>query len=405
MHILLLSTFCFGKATANGICANNIKKALINEHCSVTIAGFDENNSCYIAKENEICVGESLLHKTSPSNYIGKIIWALSRCFRPSINYEFVNRYYKIVKDYCCCNHVDLIISFYFPLETVLIGERLKKELNIQHIIYELDTSINTNSFSNTGKNKAKLSFFYRLSVLRWLKKRYGNCDYVFVMKSNSTLWKSIFNNFVVKMVEVDIPMLCSFSQFELNKDKTTIDFVYTGLLDSRLRSPAPVLELFSLCKNHMNWKLHFFSSGDCGNAILEACKKDTRIINHGYVNQEELVNVSHWADFYINIGNLDSNGLPSKLIKYISEGKPIIHFSAKNNDICKEYLADYTLKYIFDINRVNEDIQTFENFVKTSCFERVPFDLVSRLYQWNTPEFSVTKIIECYRQEAQMKK
>ena len=54
-------------------------------------------------------------------------------------------------------------------------------------------------------------------------------------------------------------------------------------------------------------------------------------------------------SDILLSIGNMDPNLIPSKLFKYMSIGKPIIHLKRGERDSCLPYLARYPLALVLD--------------------------------------------------------
>ena len=58
-----------------------------------------------------------------------------------------------------------------------------------------------------------------------------------------------------------------------------------------------------------------------------------------------------------ISIGNLNTTQLPSKVIEYISTGKPVIHFCEVENDPVKNISKDFNNLFIVSETTNREDL------------------------------------------------
>ncbi len=95
----------------------------------------------------------------------------------------------------------------------------------------------------------------------------------------------------------------------------------YTDLGGVRL-----VLEAASLLTNRA-YEFHFVGAGKEGSAIDKAAQSDRRIVNHGALPQEALINLGQRMDIFVDPRptQYSENNFPSKLLTYLGFAKPII--------------------------------------------------------------------------------
>ena len=92
---------------------------------------------------------------------------------------------------------------------------------------------------------------------------------------------------------------------------------------------------------------------------------KISNIVYHGEVSPEKADWYAQKADILINIGNKEFNLLPSKLIDYVSMGKPIINISQIENCATLPYMAKYPIGLqLFEEKEITENVlNKFEAF------------------------------------------
>lgn len=389
-RIVVLSSIYLGKASTNGLCAQNIVEAL-------TYMGHDVHVICYPDPEvtnesniHSICY-DQLPHKglfRRLCERLKKVLFLAGSSPKFFLDYVKVNQYFLKLKDIESRNKIDAVVAMFFPLETVEALSLFKKSnKNIKSIIFELDSIFD---------GIAQGSPFYNLydrSYKKWLSTVYNTVDDVIVMRSHMDSWEKNFaHSFHSKLHESDIPVLLPTPSITVKRKD--VSFLYAGLLDRKYRSPKYLLSVLSELSKRNNFTFTFYSKGDCENMIATVSKENRNIRQMGYVKKEELEKAFNDAMFLINIGNSISNSVPSKLISYISYKKPIIHFSSQEDDICNFYLKEYPLSLII----------RQENSIEESCSQIISFiekfnnsdynDLdIEEIFKMNTPKFSASLI------------
>lgn len=95
-------------------------------------------------------------------------------------------------------------------------------------------------------------------------------------------------------------------------------------------------------------------------------------------------------ADVLVHIGNTQSNIMPSKILDYISTGKPIINICKTHDCPTIALMNNYTLGMVlYEDNGMNEVIaKSIDAFCKSVKGQIIPFDTIQRVYYKYTPEY-----------------
>lgn len=349
-NILLLCTDFFGTPAATGLCARALAKELESQghHVGIVSVDSDEVIRARFGGAKEISVPYKKPKPAgTPRNIIVKA-WRFGKLllhtFYPKYNKDIVKKTTNIVKELCRKNQIDAMVSVYFPLFTVLSGYKIKKHnRNIKFVVYELDSV--ADGIASGGKWHKLVEISYK----RAMAQIYKLADRVIIMKSHETHWLKEHKAFSAKMQVSDIPVLVAPDVTSVNRKDGEVHLLYSGALSSSYRSPEMLIEAFTGIDCD-GWRLDFYSKG-CDAELKAAEMRDGRICSHGYISKEELDAITMRADILVSIGNKVSNSVPSKIITYMSYGKPIIHFSLQENDVCLEYLTKYPAVLIIKHN------------------------------------------------------
>lgn len=169
--------------------------------------------------------------------------------------------------------------------------------------------------------------------------------------------------------------------------DNKKIKCVFSGFIYLGIRDPAYTLRLFSCLIENNNIEFHMVG------VYLEDLPVEFRglnIICHGKVTAEAAQKIMNSADILVNIGNLMNNQLPSKILDYISLGKPIVNV-CKNRD-CPT--LPYMEKYPLSLNLFEEyellelQKEQLTQFLADSKRKRIEFSEVEKLFENATPKY-----------------
>ena len=394
-NILVLCSGYFGKAAANGLCAREIVKELENEghRVGVISVGTDDITCLSLdgAHEKQIIYKKNK-QLTVTKNVIVKA-WRLGSLFlhswRPKHNKDVVRKMTALAKEQCRENAIDAIVCVFFPLEAVLSGYGTKKQFpDAKYIIYELDSV--ADGIAGGSKWHKPIAFSYK----RIMGKVYKKADRVIVMESHGKHWSTEHAKSLTKMKISDLPVLVAPCLPKVEKDGSDIKFLYSGALFESFRSPKKLLDTFKLLDVE-NCTLDFYTKG-CETELESARQLDSRITCHGYVDKKELDAAIADADVLVSLGNAVSNSIPSKVITYMTYGKPIIHFSLQEKDVCAGYLEKYPLALVIGNNDSPESAaKRISTFIRETVGQNVDFDSLCKSLPMNRPSHSVSIIIE----------
>lgn len=293
----------------------------------------------------------------------------------------------------------DRLITVSIPFTCHMIGLNLKKHnpdlpwiMDIGDPFYVLDATP-----VNNHKTYRRLNYLTERKIINYT-------DIISVTtEALAKIYRNVFPKSNKKICV--IPPLISLSKNNnienhifIKKEK--IRLVFVGTLYKAIRSPKLLLQLFrKLLQTSLGDKLemHFFGRiHDCTDSFeLYKDLLDNKIFIHGLVTHNIALRAMKEADFLINIGNNTSYQLPSKMVEYMSSGKPIINFISSSNDSSLALIKDYPLHInIIDKGITEEnDVLLLENFIKNTIEKVVNPKKVKQIIN----PFSEDKIIEQY--------
>ena len=384
-NILLLSSKYSGTASANGICARNIVNELQSFGHKVAVLCYEND----LDEENVYRILKKKVEKRSSP--FSRWINLLNSLFRPDIDDDAAEKYTEQTIELCRKNEIDIVVCFFFPLETVSVLKEVKKAFpQIKTVIYELD-SVGDGIFASL-----KMRFFAIRAYEKWITSNYYYADRIIVMKGHELYWKKVWGKiFSDKLRIADIPVLTNrFMNNYTNSNKGTVTFLYGGVLDKKYRSPLYLLKILDALSMDFPLCMKFYSRGNCEELIADYCKKNDIFMQCGYVPQEVIEKEIFDSDVLVSIGNKASNSLPSKVITYLSYGKPILHVSSRRDDICIKYLNKSPISIvIYEDDPIQLSIERLKSFMSLIDKKEVQYSDLSKIFVMNTPLYSAELI------------
>lgn len=166
------------------------------------------------------------------------------------------------------------------------------------------------------------------------------------------------------------------------------INIVYSGLIGAPQRDPLVFLNMLNRQKNAERINIIFFCKGvpiSEQNKWKEAFKGHIYI--HDYIPLPELHTIYRYADYLLNISDINANMTPSKIFEYMSYGKPIISTYITEGDAAKQYLDKYPEALIIDQKEdFHSNLYKLDTFLSSKHIP-VPFETVQNTFPINTPE------------------
>ena len=396
--IVVLTKQYLNKPTANGICVHNIVSELQKTQTVYVISC--EKTECPDSKEvaSFSLKADDSFNSAGICFFLKKILRLIKTALRIEsviFNKSFVQQYFDRLQDYNDSHKVDHVVAVYYPHESIQAACLFKSlHPNVKITFYELDSY-------GDGVKQSRLNSFNSL-YNSWIKKAYRTADSVIVMRSHAEYWQKTFGGITPgKLLIADIPCLtrCGTASHNQITDKCVL--LYSGLIEKKYRSPSYLLKVLQCLQGKIPYEFFFYSKGDCEEEIAEAAKENKCIRQMGYVSKDELNEATYHAAILVSIGNASSRSVPSKIINYMSFGKPILHFSSQKDDVCKDYLSKYPLALVIDESTdVQEASKLIIAFIERVNGQTVDFDKIKERFFMNDPQYSAKLIVEGSRKE-----
>lgn len=379
MNVLFVSGYELESPNANSMCLCKIIDEMKNYgDLSVDIIG------------DSIFENEELSWKSSPIVFSKRIIhW-------PAVQPDAIKTCVKKIA-FLNLDIYDFIIVPHKPYEVVAAILKLKDKINKAKIyLYELDPMTNEiDKINGIGRHLFIISRFKEQLM-------YSKVDHIFHMECNRDKYSGKeYRRYSCKSSYLDFPMLTvkPSSMTSSRESDNTIRLLYSGGLDRTYRNPSYALSILDALSQHdanNTYVYQFFSKGNCEDDIAEIAQRNHSFVQYGYVNQDILMEYYGNADFLINISNQYSDMVPSKMFAYISQCKPIIHFTNNRRDGCIPYLNRYNLSLILDENDSFEDnVQKVIIFVNENVRKTIDYNKIRKIFIKNTAKWSAEQILE----------
>ena len=303
----------------------------------------------------------------------------------PVASMHHSKKIFKVANSILVENDIDLVIGVNMPTDTMHAAYLLKKEHpNIDFIPYCLDPIYG-------GMDNKFLS-------KKVVDKR--NCQFERKMLEASSLFiaqhehrehfEKCHAQFADKLRFVGVPLLVNHNDLTLPPKRDKKVLLYAGALAKSTRNPAYIFEVF---KHINNVKLiMYISNGE--EWVKSAAKGIYNIEIHGRISHDEVLAKMNEADAFLNIGNTQTMFCPSKIVEYISYGKPIVSTYRTDNDTCSYYMSKYPLGVYLDerAENVRDAAQKIEKMIADNT-KFLTYEELKELHADNTPAYVVDLI------------
>lgn len=172
--------------------------------------------------------------------------------------------------------------------------------------------------------------------------------------------------------------------------DKKKINLCFIGTFYSDIRNPKFLLELMNKLRD-TDIVLHILGRmGDCSVMIDEYTSNRSNVIYHGVVPPSVADDVMLQADILVHVGNVVDSLMPSKILDYISSGKPILNLCKIPTCPTLPLMERYPLGMtIYEYEDLTSDIisQIVAFCIDNRC-KQLAFDTIHELYYDSTIEY-----------------
>ena len=284
----------------------------------------------------------------------------------------------KIHDDY------DIIISISLPFTSHVCAYLLTKRLNAEWYM-DIGDPFSLKKFSSEN-NKFLFSFINRFIE----KKYYKNASkIIFTHKEASELHMENFNIPSSKIINgypigrIDKNLLSK--SINYNYSQKPLKIGYFGIFTDKVRDPENYLKLVH---NFYSDKFeHFWYTNQESKKFLNKISINQIHNVYDLVSRDKATKIMlEEMHILLSIGNFNKYQLPSKVIEYISLGKPVLHFAEIKEDPLYKFEDLFRNFKIINKNTSNEEI---DKFLKVFELDEFNFD-----YKTFENNFTPKKII-----------
>ena len=275
----------------------------------------------------------------------------------------------------------DLAVCAFSPLPSLFAGERLKARHAVPIVSYFLDTLTDRQSTHHFLSPK-----FINGQGFKYEKRFFSNSDLILNLRCHEPHFTSSrYDVYRSKLAIVDIPFLENrlSPQVDSRAAAGSTRAVYTGGI--RISHMLAALDILSRIE-HVS--VHVYSS----NSIVLPSRPF--LVKHGQVTHQAALAAQATSDVLLSTGSNLPSFLPSKVIEYISTGKPVIHFYDNEDDVALVYFRTYGNSCLINVkDDPEESARRIEAFLAR---RPAPCDWnhLQQLFPMNRPAYTAELIL-----------
>jgi len=413
MNILFLTSTYLPNPSANGINSKSIIEELKKRGHQVTCISVQRNGETDV----EI-IHDTGIHRLPPSRYSQliekhankKLLTAMLRITRsvkliwllhdfPNHDPQQAKRIRQKAQNLHFQKHFDLVIGVHKPYSNIAALLEFKRHNpDVPCIAYYLDL---TNSHL---KPKLMPQPIYEWLCFKADMRIFAALDLVLIAKKGERVYKSGKYDIVRRKIEyVDFPTLVisdkNYDNPRIDDDQSagsSISLVFAGTLDRQYRNPEYLFKCMQAAsKNLGNIEFHIYGRGNCDDIIdTYAGTASLKIIKHGLVSHETVVQALNSADFLVNISNTIEDAVPSKIFELFSTGKPVINVVFLKNDPTRAYFDKYPVSFCLEgWQPIGNQPGKLAEFMQKNIGMVIDSGLIEESFRANKPEYIVDLI------------
>jgi len=255
-------------------------------------------------------------------------------------------------------DNFDIIISISLPFSSHVCAYLLTKRLNAEWYM-DIGDPFSLKIASNEN-NKFLFSFINRFIEGKYYKKA---SKIIFTHKEVSQLHIDKFNIPMSKIVtghpvgKIDQKTIIKSNNFDYSQKPLKIG--YFGIFTDKVRDPSNYLKFIHNFYN-MPYEHHWYINHESKKFLTQV---DINQVHNIYdlVNRDRALKIMlEEMHILLSIGNFNKYQIPSKVIEYISLGKPVLHFAEIQDDPLYKFQDLFGNFKIIDKSTSNKEINEF---------------------------------------------
>lgn len=404
--VLVITGQYWPKPSANGACLDQLLKELFKKgyYCEVvSLTPFNEDYEADYCKVYPISIDSYSKRLTVIKRFISYL--RNLYCF-PLHSSKVLNEAISTCNDIIGREEISLVLCVQKPASCGYIGSRLKiLHPNLKYILYELD------SLTDNIDNFVSWRRFFRNRNHKLESVIYNSMDLILYLESHRRYYSnSKYDSYRSKSRCIDIPLI-DIETYKSSKPSVLNDqikLIYSGVLTKGNRTPDYLLSILNNAyKQGLITQMHFYSRGNCEELLsqLSETTMKGRLFVHGYVTKEELDLEVAESDILVSIGEVFNGkvySFPSKIIYYMSMGKPILHIAPNKDDMCLRYLEKYpNALVLYQENDLQDNVTKFLAFVNKQNGSLVDFSVIKEQFVENTGQYTIETMFNFFKEEA----
>lgn len=308
----------------------------------------------------------------------------LNKKVRVRVNSRIFAR--KFLREWIDENGINAVISINCSIELSfpLLYLRKRKQLNCKWIFYMIDPFESHEYYRSISAVKKLREIQHEIME---------KCDGIVatdLIYKDTAEWES--KEILKKITVLGFPKIVEphyvSCDDDIEMDKSKINIVCTGSKNEKERNSDYTMQI---CKSlaDRNIIFHFVGIG---------WTTEDKVIDHVCYyrkrSYQAVLNLQQNADFLLNIGNKSSNQLPSKILEYISTGKPIINIYKNENCPTLNLLKGYDALNVFEKLPIYVAKQVVLDYIYLKR-EKCLFESIEKEYYQYTAKFVARNMLQ----------
>ena len=307
-----------------------------------------------------------------------------------SCSFHFYKSASTIIKE----KQITHVIAVCYPGDTLLAMCLLKLRYGkkIKTIMYPLDVFVCGKYDGFSVENKLSFFFSFIFSNICAIFS-----DKIIVLENAIDCYEKRLKHHKHKFEICGLPLIHGDESLKHIQKGESIHFVYGGNVIKSIRNPDYLFKILNDYCRLMNENISIDIYGSINKKLLNEfiSKYNSIKFNYfGWVSEEDLSDAICKANAVISVGNSVEHLIPSKIFKYMSLKKPIIHLNFIDADPCLPYLKKYGHTFFVE-NGADVDLNDFSLWLRSLESCEISLDC-EKLFPQCTPAYTARVIQSC---------